>query len=345
MSKKKYLFYIAQNYSYAILRPLEKAIRSRGDDVYWFLDGNDVNADYLSKSEKRLSTVSEVNEYKPDAVFVPGNYIPSFIHGLKVAVFHGFNVEKRNSKKGHFNIRGCYDLYCTQGPNTTGPFKKLAEKHQFFSVKETGWPAIDPLYEYQKEKKDRPTILMCSTFSKQLSCAPLLFETVKRLSAEGRWNWIIQFHPKMDKIIVEQYKSIQGEHLTFVETDNVIPLLQKADVMVCDTSSVLVMFLLLNKPVVTFRNSAPKPCFLDINDENKLEESIELALTRPKELMSEITTFIEQTHPYKDGKSAERVLDAVEERLSGIGQPLKRKPFIWIKYFKKRKKLNYWKFW
>ena len=61
----------------------------------------------------------------------------------------------------------------------------------------------------------------------------------------------------MDKRIVDKYKSIQSENLQFVETDNVIPLLKAADVMLCDTSSVLIMFLLQGKPVVTFRNQSP----------------------------------------------------------------------------------------
>mgnify|MGYP000072136499 CR=1 FL=1 len=188
MSVKHYLFYIAQNYSYAILRPIQKVILARGDNVAWFLKGSEVDAGYLSADEMRLYTINEVKHYNPCAVFVPGNVVPSFIPGLKVAVFHGFNVEKRSNSRGHFNIRGCFDLYCTQGPNTTKTFLSLAEKHQYFSVKETGWSAIDPLYTQentqnitQEKTTQKKTILMCSTFSKQLSCAPVLFEKIKQL--------------------------------------------------------------------------------------------------------------------------------------------------------------------
>ena len=46
----------------------------------------------------------------------------------------------------------------------------------------------------------------------------------------------MQLHPKMPIEIVNQYKSIQSDNLTFIETDDVQPLLQKTDVLVCDTS-------------------------------------------------------------------------------------------------------------
>ena len=184
--------------------------------------------------------------------------------------------------------------------------------------------------------------MFCSTFSRNLTSAPHLFEEVKRLSLTGKYRWLVQFHPKMPKEIIEQYKAIESEHLSFVETDNVIPLLQEADLMVCDTSSVLLMFLLLNKPVVTFNNISPKEYLINISEPELLESSIELGLTKPKELMANIESFIEQTHPYQDGGSSERVLDAVDEILS---QPQKsvKKPLNLLRQFKMRKKLGYWK--
>ncbi|NMP32241.1 CDP-glycerol--glycerophosphate glycerophosphotransferase [Thalassotalea sp. M1531] len=345
MSAKKFLLYISQNYSFAILRPLQTAIKARGDEVKWFVKGNDVNLDFFKDDEHCLPSVDDIMAFKPDAIFVPGNIIPDFLPGLKVAVFHGFNVEKRSDSRGHFNIRGCFDLYCTQGPNTTKPFQELAKQHEFFSVAETGWPAVDSLHDYQPQQNKKPVVLMCSTFSKQLSCAPHLFEQVKKLSASGRWQWLVQFHPKMDSAVVEKYKSIQSEHLTFVETDNVLPLLQQADVMLCDTSSVLLMFLLLSKPVVTFKNSNPKDYLVDFEQADLLEEKIAFALTKPTYLMEKITEFQRQTHPYNDGKSAERVLGAVDERLAGSHQPVKAKPLNLIRTFKARKRLKYWKFW
>lgn len=345
MSKKRYLFYISQNYSYAILRPLQEAIWARGDQVAWFLEGKEVDAAYLLKNEVQLKSIAEVKCFNAIATFYPANIAPTFLPGINVAIFHGFDAGKMDKRgnNDHFKVRNCFDLYCTQGPSTTKVFTALEKKHHHFKVIETGWSALDPLYKKQEESQTEiKTVLLCSTFSKKLSCASHVFEKVKALSQTGKWRWLVQFHPKMPKDIVEKYKSIQNEYLTFVETDNIMPLLKQADVMVCDTSSVLIMFLLLAKPVVTFKNIAPEDYLLDINDVNLLERSIETALQNPPELMSHIDKFIADTHPYFDGESSARVLDAVEQVLSGKFT-LQKKPFDFFRQFKIRKKLSYWK--
>ena len=346
MQAKKFVLNISQNYSFAILRPLQAAIRNSNGDVYWFVQGSSVNLAYFTADEKILKSVDDVIKYEPDAVIFPANIAPTFFPGINVAVFHGFDAGKVDKKglNDHYKVRNCFDLYCTQGPDSTAEFQRLAAKHQTFKVIETGWCALDPLFTNDNvDKAIKPTILMCSTFSKQLTCAPQLFETVKSLSQTGKWNWLIQFHPKMDKSIVDKYKSIQSEHLTFVETDDVIPLLKRADVMVCDTSSVLIMFLLQGKPVVTFNNISPGDYLIDIDSADKLEESIEYALQKPECLMDNIQEYIDCTHPYIDGKSSYRLLDAIDKTIAEK-ENIKPKPLDIFRQFKMRKKLSYWKF-
>lgn len=343
--------YISQNYSFAILRPLQKVILENQGEVRWFLEGSQVNSGFLSHDECRLESIEEVNQWKPDAVFVPGNVVPDFIPGIKIGVFHGFYSGKlnRRGREGHFNIRGFFDMYCTQGPQTTVPFQALEKKHGFFKVKETGWPMVDPLFSqvdvnpYVDVDDSRPTVLMCSTFSRNLTCAPVLYEQVKRMSKNGKWRWLVQFHPKMPPQIVEMYKALESENLTFVETDNVIPLLQAADVMLCDTSSVLLMFALQRKPIVTYRNIKPLPHLLDITDAGNVESALELALTKPDYLMKAIDEYAEYIHPYKDGKSSERVLHETNLLIDEGLSKLKRKPINLLRKIKLRKSLGYWK--
>ncbi|GIU51038.1 CDP-glycerol--glycerophosphate glycerophosphotransferase [Shewanella sairae] len=351
LNNKRYLLYIAQNYAYAMLRPLQEAILARGDEACWFLEGDEVDPSFLKASERQLKTVSEVKAWMPDAVLVPGNVVPSFIPGVKVGVFHGFNAGKvnRRGRQDHFEIRDCFDLYCTQGPDTTLPFIELAKKNATFKVAETGWAMLDPMYKqgadnpYYIEGDKRPTVLFCSTFSRNLSCADIVYDQIKAMSCKGNWRWLVQFHPKMSPEIIEKYKALQNENLTFIETDNVLPLLQSADVMLCDTSSVLLMFLLQGKPVVTFRNQNPSSHLLNVEKLDEIEPAIEKALSRPAELIAQIESYCEQIHPYRDGLSSERVLAAVDSMIDNGTADLKVKPANLIRHLKMRKKLGYWK--
>ncbi len=346
--QKKYLFYISQNYSFAILRPLQKEIRTRGGRVAWFLEPN-VNADYLADDEEHLTSVEAIKTFNPFAVFVPGNVVPSFIPGIKVTVFHGFDAGKLDWKgeNTHFRVRGCFDLHCSYGKDMTRQFRELAKKHNTFKVVDTGWPALDPLFTesaepnpYLDPEDKRPVVQFCSTFSPRFSCAPHIIDTIKKLSESGEWRWQVQFHPKMDPEIVAKYKKLESANLTFIETDNIIPMLQSADVMLCDTSSALLMFLLQRKPVVTFKGNQKGEHLLNVTEPEDIEAALRKALLQPPELMQEIDKYIEYIHAYTDGKSSARVLDAVD---NFTFDTLKAKPLNLLRQFKLRKKLGYWK--
>ena len=344
---RKYLFYISQLYAFAIVRPLQNIIISRGDDVAWFFDYPKKLLPYLRPNEKFLKTVKEVKDYNSCAVFVPGNVVPDFFPGIKVELFHGFHVRKRSDERGHFRIRNFFDLYCTQGSDTTNPFKSLEKAHGSFEVVETGWSKMDPLFEISpntKLKKNRKVVLLTSTFTPRLSGAASLFETVRKLAETGKWKWLVNFHPKMNKGVVAKYRSIQSENLVFIETDDVIPLLKEADIMVSDTSSVISEFLLLHKPVVTFRNRAPGPYLLNITEPEKLEETIALGLTHPKALIKEIKAYSDHIHPYRDGRSSIRVLEATDRFVAKGRDHLKPRPFNLIRQLKIRNQLGYYRF-
>lgn len=342
---KRYLFFVSESYALAILRPLQAAIRARGNEGAWYFDG--VGAEYLHADEREIKTVAAVKAFDPNAVFVTGNWVPDFFPGAKVGVFHGFSVHKRSLERGHFRIRGFFDLYCTQGPDTTGRFQELARQYGHFRVAETGWPKMDPLFAALPPPRPvpagKPVVLYTSTFTRTLSSAPHLLSTVDRLSRNGRWHWLVTFHPKMDREWVERYRGIQHAHLEFVETDDIIPLLKAADVMVSDTSSVAAEFLLQRRPVVTFRNRKPGPHLIDIAEPDELEAAVARALSRPPELIDAITAYGDRIHPYRDGRSSERVLAAVDDFIANGRKGLKRKPLNLVRKVKARKRLRYYR--
>ena len=336
---KHYLLYGSERYALAILRPLQAAIRARGDETAWFFDGP--GAEDLLEDERLLS-VAQVRQWRPVAVITPGNHLPHFFPGVKVEVFHGFNA----GKPRHIYIRGFFDLYCTTGPRDTQAFGTLAQKLGHFAVSETGWPKLDPFMRQISGPlppvRTPPVILYHSTFSPSWSAAETLYEEVKRLSRDGRWRWIVTFHPKMDPATVAKYKALQNEHLTFAENDNILELFPQVDMMCSDTSSALSEFLLTGKPVVTFNNRAPGPQLIDIHEAAQFEPAIERALSRPPELMQAIKAFGEAIHPYHDGRSSERVLAAIDDFIAAGGRNRKRKPRNWWRKIKLRKRIGYW---
>jgi hypothetical protein len=56
-----------------------------------------------------------------------------------------------------------------------------------------------------------------------------------------------------------------------------------------------------------------------------------------------IEAGVKEFHPYIDGKSSARVLDAVENMLNGNNLPQRKKPLNIFRNFKLRRELNYWK--
>lgn len=345
--KKRYLFFISQDYSFPILRPLQKIILEQNNDIKWFLYGDEIHYDFLDKEDQRLYSIEDVIEYNPDAVFVPGNVVPSFIPGLKVTTLHGLPSNKftKSGKQYHFIIRGMFDLYCTYGPNCTKTFEDLANKHKFFSVVETGWPKLDPLFPLQeKNKKEKKSIFFASTFSPKYTKAKTLYPLILQMMKKYDYTWYITLHPIMDTEVVKLYKSINLENVQFVESTEVIKYFKKADLMLCDTSSIISEFLTQLKPVITFQTQKEEPYIINVKDIDKLENKVIEVMNNLDINKENIIKSVKEFHPYHDGKSSRRILKAVEKMLEGENMPQKKKPLNLIRNFKLRKALNYWKF-
>ena len=338
---KHYLLYGSERYALAILRPLQSAIRARGDRVAWFFDGP--GGEELTADEAWLKTVPEVRSFNPIAVLTSSNHAPHFFPGVKTEVFHGFDA----GKPRHIYIRGFFDLYCTTGPRDTAAFQSIADQLQFFAVRETGWPKLDPFMRAHASAepppiREQPVILYHSTFSPSWSAAAILYDTIKDMSRTGRWRWIVTLHPKSAAETVAKYRALENEHLRFATEDNILDLFPQVDMMISDTSSALNEFLLTYKPVVTFKNRRPGPQLIDIDSPDKLLPSIETALRRPPELMRAVREYADSIHPYRDGRSSERVLDAVDEFIAAGARNPKPKPGNWWRKIKIRKRLGYW---
>lgn len=325
------VMFATELYALPILRPLATAARARGLDVAWIVT-HEIAA-HLHADEHRLLSWQAVKAFKSQAVYCAANWVSPRIPGIKIQVFHGFNAEKREPDRGHFALRGFFDLYLTQGPATTEPFLELAREKGYFAVVETGWPKLDPLFDKAgavssefRPAGGRPVVMFASTFSRRLSCAPAVLDTLRELIARGDRYWLLTLHPKCPPELFAAYRALEGTHARFYESDRLIEMQRAADVLVCDTSSVLHEFAVQLKPVVTVRNRKPMPFMLDVSTPGEVDAAIDRALSKPDDLMTAIRVHADAIHPYRDGHSSERMLDATDAFLARAPGTLKRKP-------------------
>ena len=244
-----------------------------------------------------------------------------------------------------------FDLYCTQGPESTKKFKILQDKYQFFNVQETGWSKLDPLFYAEPDASNRSadnliakkTIFFASTFSPSFSKAEVLFPLVTEMMKDKDIDWYITLHPKMNAQMVERYRQLASTNVKFIEPTEFAEYFKKSDMMLCDTSSIIYEFLTLLKPVVTFQTEKDEDCLINVENINRLEETIHKVLQNPQINQRNIVESVSIFHPYRDGKSSVRVIEAVDDMLAGKNIPKRSKPRNLLRNLKLRRKLRYWK--
>ncbi|WPY99490.1 CDP-glycerol glycerophosphotransferase [Christiangramia sp. OXR-203] len=338
----RFLIYISHTYALPIGEPLQNEIRKRGFEVKWFSELDEPKK-FFPEAGDLLLDIRKVISYEPHIVLTITDVVADFIPGLKVQIFHGFLANKHSFKKGHFRIRGFFDLYCTQGPSTTSIFKEIQKTKPHFQVQETGWSKVDPLFQIPEQPRRKPTILVSSTFSPKYSWTyhETVINELERISKTGKYKFLVVLHPKMAADKIAKIKSIQHTDFEYIETPDIIPLFRQADIMFSDTTSAITEFMLQKKPVVTFRNNKPSSHLIDITDASGIKSAIEHAFNPSEILAKAIEDYVNFTHPYFDGESSGRVIDACINFLHEDKKKFKLKPLNLVRRFKIRRQLNY----
>jgi len=336
----KCILFCENPYAFGILAPIRDVLIDKGYEVLWYISEK-LRNEFPFPKENNTSSINELNEYKSDAIFVPGNEVPHFLRGVKTQVFHGLAGEK----KGHFRIRHYFDLYLSQGPYFTNKFTELSEKYKDFKVVETGWSKLDfygeNLNQFNTEKdtlleKHKATniLLYAPTFSPSLTSAPFLKAEFEQIASDKKNLILIKFHDLMEKDLIDTYKNLAKKYnnIVFVEDRNILKYLLIADLMISDTSSVIYEFLLLNKPVITLNARCPKSAWDNIKSAELLTERVKYNLEADP-FAEKRSQIIADYHPYSDGKSSLRMVEAVENYIHRNGVPEKRK----LSFFKRCK--------
>jgi CDP-ribitol ribitolphosphotransferase len=331
------ILFCANPYAFGILKPIHDELTLQGKDALWYVPKKLLSGFPFKDQVKHTDSIKELQLFKSDSIFVPGNEVPHYLRGVKVQVFHGLAGEKA----GHFRIRNYFDLYLTQGPYFTKRFEDLALKHRDFEVKETGWSKLDSLFQnHEAIRTERDTLLMRSgkkhlvlyapTFSPSLTSTITKQNEIAELADQGDIFLLIKFHDLMDKQVVSSYKDLAAarKNVEVVEDRNILKYLIMADFMISDTSSVVYEFILLNKPVITINSKSENIKWRDINSTDNLRTAFVIESTNDSFKKYRDET-IRAYHPYSDGKSSGRMIAAVEDYIARHGVPERRKLNLW----------------
>jgi hypothetical protein len=335
------VLFCEQQYATSILAPLQaEASREGGHSVLWYVDRRNIPDFPLQREVEWTNSIQATRDFSPEAIFVPGNIVPYYLPGVKAEIFHGYASEK----KSHWVIRHYMDLYLTQGPYFTRRFEQLAREHGTFEVVETGWTRQDWIHEnlhaFDEQRRqllagdaERQVVLYAPTFSPSLTSLPFLKEALERLVEERNIVLLLKFHPLTRPEWVEEYRALAARHerVTWIDDHRLTPCILLSDLVISDTSSALYEALLLDKPVITFRNAAAGKHALDITDARQLDAALDEARSS-EELARKRQWIIENYDPHRDGLASRRMLDAVAGYIERHGVPEKRKLNPWRKY-------------
>jgi CDP-glycerol glycerophosphotransferase (TagB/SpsB family) len=325
----KYLFYLAKAYSISIVAPMVEYLAELHQDYAFYISDNVAQA-FPSEWDKTrvLPDLQAARHYHPDFVLAPGNFVDFRIPGVKVQVFHGLGVEK----PVHFTIRHFFDVYLTSGKYVTDRFTELQKKYKYFEVLETGWLKLDYILNYPQQKiaaiQGLPTgkklILYAPTFSSRMQSATELLSSLPSIMREDEY-WLLKFHELMPPEQIEPFRLLSSSAARIITKEEITPYLHLSDLMISDTSSVVYEFLALNKPVITYRTLARENKAYNITDAKELRSAIDISLSYPVHLRQRRDQAMSEVNPYLDGKTAQRVVTALES-LNPRDFPKRHKP-------------------
>lgn len=335
------VLFCENKYAVDILYPIyQEAMKEDDNQVLWYVHLPKIPEFPLKEQVDYTHSMQAVYDFSPEAIYVPGNIVPYYLPGVKIQVFHGYAAEK----KDHWVIRRYFDLYLTQGPFFTQKFTELSHKYGDFEVKETGWPKQDWIkkhwHDFDQEREKllkehgrKQIVLYAPTFSPSLTSLPALKDALVHLVKEKYIVLLLKFHPLTSQEWIDVYKQLaeQEEHIVWIDDFNVTKYQLMADVMISDTSSTVYEFLLLGRPVVTYRTIAKDIYWTNITEVDQLSEAFEAAQHNEEDIARR-RWVVEHYDPYLDGKVCRRMLEAAADYIRRHGVPRERKLNLWRKY-------------
>src|SRR3712207_7858573 len=100
------VLFCENKYAIDILQPLEDEARREGNnEVMWYVHAPKIPEFPLAGQVSWTHSIQEIYDFKPEAIFVPGNIVPYYLPGVKIQVFHGYADRKSTRlNSSHANI-------------------------------------------------------------------------------------------------------------------------------------------------------------------------------------------------------------------------------------------------
>ena len=185
---------------------------------------------------------------------------------------------------------------------------------------------------YQAEKQEllnkyeaKRIILYAPTFSPSLTSAGALKNHIFDLP-DSENLVLIKFHDLMNKEMIAGYERLSREksNVEIIHDNNIVKYLILSDLMISDTSSAVYEFLLLDKPVITFKSFSKNIRWENFSDPGQLGFLVNESLKYDR-FKADRKWIIENYHPFTDGQSSKRMVDTIEEYLRNHPVPDLRK--------------------
>lgn len=328
LNGKRIGLHLNQRYHYRILRPIFEAISEKHEAVL-------------------TPNLKELMDFRPDVVIISESQAALLRSRLPEAVYvltrHGL-ISKNTS---------CYasrasDYACLTSEASRNWYIKHGghPRHDFWI---TGYVQTDPLFrdEHLSLPIEIPpgakNVLYAPTWNDSLSSAPMLGERLVEL---------IRKDDESIFIVIKPHPVLYGRRPTWIATwqkltdwnpnvylvkdksADIVPYLQRADLLISDASSVVFQFLALNRPITLINNPRrfssshfdPKgiewqwrDLAEEVEDICDLPNAVQRALKNPESRKDRRSYYRHQLYgELTDGKSAERIAARIDElKLSG----------------------------
>jgi len=310
-----WLFYLAKQYALPVVAPLVDYVEAQGLSFGFYVSAK-VNRvlPQAWRCHPVFTDLASARAFGADFVLSPGNFVDFRLPGVKVELFHGIGIEK----PVHYQIRHFFDLYLTSGPAVTHRFQSLKEKYGYFDVIETGWPKIDYIKRFDGRDlrrrhsipEGKRVVLYAPTHSRRMQSAEALLPVLPSTIRDDE-IWLCKPHELTDRSLLAALSALGSDRFRIVNEPDITPYLHLANVMVSDTSSVLYEFMVLDKPVVTYRTLDRRDKGIDIQRPDQLRAAVDRCLAAPSEMADQRARHLREVNPRLDGNIAKTVFEAL----------------------------------